>query len=324
MTTNVNSVETAITIAWYKVSADKDGDVSYDTVNSINEILKLPGDPKVEPNRYRASSANRSLYIDDPLMFSRMGKVFTIHQVIRDKLPEVDNAGKRRDLTLNPDEGLAHTAVCLLVEDELLSIAFTNDFRPSIKQLELYIKYKRQKNILQGPVIRPVIHKDALRRLITTGDLVSANLMIRAGAVTILQAEGNELFPSMQAALQLEPTTREIPLAWFPQTRTGFKERVQERFRSLLNNPRTIPHLNKMQGKVRVPNESRHITIDVLSDRLTEKITVQNPNPQSARLEIIDVVAEIEASFDRLSEDINESVGAEIKYVFDSEQLPLL
>ena len=104
----------------------------------------------------------------------------------------------------------------------------------------------------------------------------------------------------------------------------GFKERVQERFGSLLNNPRAVPYVNKMQGKVRVPNESRQITIDILSDRLTERIIVENPNPQSARLEISDVVAEIESSFGRLSNEINEAVGAEVRYEIDSEQLMLL
>ena len=253
-----------------------------------------------------------------------MGKVFSIHQVIRDKLPEVDSAGKRRDLILNPGEGLAHTAVCLLIEDKLLSIAFTNDFKPSIRQLESYIKTKRQKRISQGPVIRSVIHKDALSRLMTTGDLVGTNLVIRSGAAPTLQAEGNELFASMEAALHLEPTTREIPIAWLPQNRRGFKERVQERFGSLLNNPRTIKYVNKMQGKVRVPNEARQITIDVLSDKLTKKIIVENPNPQSARLEIRDIVPELESSFERLSDDLSKSVGAEIKYEIESEQLMLL
>ena len=324
MTTNANSVETAITIAWYKISADKEGKLSYDSEDSIDEILLLPSDTQVEPNRYRATSSNRAFYIDDPQASSQIGKVFTIHQVIRERLPEVDSAGKRRDLILNPGEGLSHTAVCLLADDQLLSVAFTNDFKPSTRQLELYIRNKRRKKISKGPVIRPVIHKDALSRLMTTGDLVSTNLVIRSAAATILQAEGNELFASMDAALQLEPTTREVPIAWFPQNRRGFKDRVQERFGSLLNNPRAVQYVNKMQGKVRLPNETRQITIDVLSDKLTERIIVENPNPQSARLEIRDVVSEIESSFDRLSKDINDAVGAEIKYEIDSEQLILL
>ena len=312
MTTDTRAAETTITIAWYKVTSDKDGEISYDMGDAIDEILSLPSDPKEEVNRYYINTSNKGLYIDDPGISSQIGQLFTIHQVVRDKLPELDSAGKRSDLILNADQGLSHTAVCLLVEDELLSIAFTNEFKPSIKQLEAYIRSKRQKRIFQGPVIRSLIHKDALSRLATAGDLVSTNLVIRAGAATILQAEGNELFPAMQAALELEPTTREIPIAWSPQNRMGFKERVLERFRPLLNNPNTLRYIDKMQGKVRIDNETRSITIDVLSDKLTERITVTNPNPQSARLEIIGVVSEIESSFTRLNQEINELVGAEI------------
>ena len=183
-----------------------------------------------------------------------------------------------------------------------------------------YIRDKRL-NLKPGPVIRPLIHSDTLRRLMTTGELIKASLTIEAGASTILEAENHELFESMRVALDQEPTTREIPISWLPANTTGFAQRVIERFRPLLRNSLTRRHLRQMQGKVRVPNNSKLISINVLSDQLTESFTVPNPNPQSARIAIQDVLSELEQSHYRLQNEIEESVGAELRYEVNPDQL---
>ena len=297
------------------------------TLDSLAEIFKLPTDPFSEPNRYWfKTSSNKALYIDRVQADERVGKAFTLHQVVKDKLPEVDNAGNRRDLDLGPTEGLVHTAVGLVVEDTLLGFAFTSEFRPAHSQFANYIRDKRDRkqNFKLGPVIRPLIHKDALGRLLTTGELTRASLIIEAGAAPILEAENHELFQSMRVALDQEPTTREIPIAWSPANRTGFADRVTERFQSLLDNPLMRRYLKHMQGKISVPENKRQITINVLSDQLTELITVPNPNPQSARISIQDVIFEMEHSYDRLEKAIEDSVGAEMRYEISAEQLRLI
>ena len=322
MTTNTIQSETTMTIAWFKISADKNQKICYDTENALAEIIQLPTNPNAEPNRYWfKQSSNKALYVDNAQGRVSVGKAFTLHQVVKDKLPEVDDAGSRRDLNLGPTEGLVHTAVGLLVEDTLLGLAFTNAFKPPHSQLATYIRDKRQRrqSVKQGPVIRPLIHKDTLARLRTTGELTKASLTIEADAASILEAENHELFQSMRVALDQEPTTREIPIAWSPKDTTGFGQRVIDRVRPLLQNSRTRRHLKQMQGKVRVPDNEKLITINVLSDQLTESITVPNPNPQSARIAIPDVLSEMEQSYNRLEKAIEESVGAEMRYTVESQ-----
>ena len=238
-------------------------------------------------------------------------------------MPEVDNAGSRRDLQLGPTEGLVHTSVGLLIDDTLIGLAFASEFKPSHLQLAKYIRDKRQ-TVQRGPVIRPLIHSDTLRRLMTTGELTKASLVIDAAASTILEAEGHELFRTMQVALDQEPTTRDVPIAWSPTNTTGFAQRVTERFQPLLQNPLTRRYVRQMQGKVRVPDNNRLISINVLSDHLTESISVPNPNPQSARIAIQDVLSEMEQSFNRLQNSIEESVGADLRYEVNPEQLRLM
>lgn len=129
----------------------------------------------------------------------------------------------------------------------------------------------------------------------------------------------------MRVALDQEPTAREVPIAWSPANTTGFAQRVTERFQTLLQNPLTRRYVRQMQGKVRVPDNNRLISINVLSDHLTESISVPNPNPQSARIAIQDVLSEMEQSFNRLQNSIEESVGADLRYeVNPEEQLRLM
>ena len=324
MTTNYAQTETTMTIAWFEVSSDKNQRVNYDTEDALVEIMNLPTDPYDEPNRYwfKQSSA-RALYIDDVQGHVSVGRAFTLHQVVKDRLPEVDRAGRRRDLDLEPTEGLVQTIVGLLIEDGLIGLAFTNEFKPASTQLASYIRDKRAIS-RRGPVIRPLIHRDTLGRLVATGELVRASLTIEAGASTILEAEGHELFESMRVALDQEPTTREIPISWFPSNTTGFAQRVVERFQPLLRNPLTRRYLKQMQGKVRVPNNRRLISINVLSDHLTESFTVQHPNPQSARISMQDVLTQLEQSHQRLQNELEDAVGADLHFQVSDEQLRLI
>lgn len=323
MTTNTGSIETSMTIAWYKVWANRSQTTLYDVDNALTEILCLPTDPDAARNRYWIDvRTNKALYIDDPAISVNVGTPFTLHQVVRDRLPEIDNAGNRYDMGLVPPRGLVHTAVGLVIEDKILGLAFTNSFQPSIKNLATYIGSVRN-SPTKAPVILPAMHEDALSRILNADDLTSASLVLESGARDLLLAERHELFMSMEVALEQEPTTKEVPIAWNPVNTSGFSQRTYDRYRPLLDNPVIRPLVKKMQAKARVPGENKQITINVLSDKLTESVSFENPNPQSARIDVRSVVRELEQSYNRLEDAIGESVGANIRYEISAKQLRL-
>ena len=319
MTLNTQTAVTNMTVAWYTVVADVIDKTPYDTKQALEEILNLPFDRSTNPNRYLIDSTNKALYMDYPQHSNQLGKAFTFHRVVRDKLPEIDNDGARRDLALGPTEGLVHTAVGLLLEDNLLGLAFASSFQPSTKQIAHYLGDKRSSSGMR-PTILPLVHQDTFGRLLTSGELIKATLLVEAGAADLLRQTGHELMRTMDDALELEPTTREIPMAWSPSDTNGFAERISRRFSTLLDISGARRHVKQMKGIAVSENERKRITIDMLSDKLTESIEVTNPNPQSARIEIPEAIEALHESYSRLSNDIESSIGAQLSVALESER----
>ncbi len=230
-------------------------------------------------------------------------------RIRRSGLPQIEQAGRIRDLSVAADEGLSEPIHVVAFPDNVVGVDY-NHFGPRISQFARYLHSKSNRAIPEV-TFHALLRNDAARQLDRLGEIRVLDISISPSYVEQVKRADRSLGDALAANAEVidRPRTVQLTIKSNRRSRRRALDKLLRPLKSMAAEAEFFQKTDRLQVRGRCVDTNRVETIDLLKDKLISTKRILRLTSRGRALDPDSAFQAIFESYDDLVDDIYSAPG---------------